>query len=260
MCTRLGTASATWLAETVPCACRLVDSVDNDDMYEKYFAGQCNALVYDFPLSAQQLLERGATDPSIATQHSLVGPVLNDDPYGFAIAKYHPLYEPLKKSMIVVNQEQPTEKIQLRQQWFSSDAKLDDHWIMVGNTGYLISSKSAWLPPLAFLVSVSLSVFYYALRRSSINANLRKLKEHQGSDLEGTPDIVHLPLANTSEIIQELAENQQVYRNKMSQYIAGSAALLVGMEDVCQSARERFSSGNNGASAGTASKPMGSSL
>ena len=87
VCTRINTVSFRWLEETMPCSCRLESGENNDDMYDKYFAGQCDALVYDFPLSAEKLHERSKFDAKAIAKHKLVGEVERPKQKGHLLVK-----------------------------------------------------------------------------------------------------------------------------------------------------------------------------
>ena len=102
------------------------------------------------------------------------GAILNEDPYGFAIPKNHPLYEQLKNAMIVVNQARPVQKLRLKKKWFDSDPS-SPAFVEAGSSGFYVGVVWLWLPPFLTLLSVGLSFGFYRKNSAGIDANIEQL-------------------------------------------------------------------------------------
>ena len=159
VCTTTNTMSHDWLSSIVPCACNLQLAPSSAQMYEDYWDGRCAALLYDFPLTSEQIRLKGeqSDPPKIVTEHGLSGPVLNDDPYGIMVPQNHPLYEDLKRAMTSVIVNQPKLRLELVDKWFQAEAS-DPSFIVLGSEGVKVPVSLFWMPPAITLAIIVVAI------------------------------------------------------------------------------------------------------
>lgn len=72
-----------------------------DDMFDSFWAGDCDAALYDFPVLQGNLASRSA-DPELDADASLVGDVFQRETYGVALPQGSEWEEPFRRALLAV--------------------------------------------------------------------------------------------------------------------------------------------------------------
>ena len=157
--------------------------------------GVCTAVVYDFPLLQQAILERYKIDN---THHGvIVGPVFNTEAYGVIINQCNILYEGLKKAAIELNNDN-TFIADMKTRWFT---------ITEGVSGAVNINVPPWVyitPIIIGIVALIMSFAWLYPKYDEMSKKYEKISQ----DIFDNDYRDDLPRT----ILQE-ADNERMYQN-----------------------------------------------
>ena len=115
VCTTTNTTSSTFLNSN-QLGFNILYSDTSDEMMEKFWEKQCDAVVYDFPFLQQSITDNGGSA-------ILVGPVFNKERYGALVKPSNPYEEELKQITVELTNDRDFTQL-LNHRWFSN---VDSH-------------------------------------------------------------------------------------------------------------------------------------